>query len=82
MYSPVPKKFVKPDDHIDLIILEFPSLNVGLQIVQPPQSAALPAPIQTYKLKKYKHELGDLSLSACMCIHSIEMLLVQINPLT
>lgn len=41
---PVPQEAVEFDNVVNFVFVERPPLDVGLEVVQPPQAAALPAP--------------------------------------
>ena len=48
---PVPEDLMQADDGIFLLLRETAPLQVGAQVVDPPQPAALAAPLQTWMIQ-------------------------------
>jgi hypothetical protein len=48
---------VEPDDELLLIVADVSPLDVGPEVVQPPQTAALAAPPQAYKFIEHMRRI-------------------------
>lgn len=50
---PVSQEVMEANDEIVFFLREVAALHCGAQIVHPPQSAAFPTPLQSYKLTSH-----------------------------